>query len=196
MTVDEMWPVHHIVMYWAIDGGDLRSASAGLVEGIASGEYFVIFEPQPLDAVREATGELVDGGYVTLHHLVPRQPGDGSAADWEEYAAEDALRVVRDPATWDGEEYFELGATDDGIRLWKELDERFGAAARRATDVARQRSDEFRRRHPDFDERQKRYFEDVHLWVETGEGDRPTFPSYPGEPPPYDDEVPRYNKPE
>jgi hypothetical protein len=195
MTVDEMWPVHHIVMYWAIDGGDLRSASAGLVEGIASGEYFVIFEPQPLDAVREATVELVAGGYVTLHRVVPREPGDGNAVDLEEYGAEDALRLVRDPEAWDGEGYFELGATDDGIRLWKELDKRYGGAARRATDVARQRSDEFRQRHPDFAERQKRYFEDVHLWVETGEGDQPTFPSYPGEPPPYDDEVPRYNNP-
>ena len=46
-------------MYWAVDGGPISSAVNGLAEGITSGESFVVFEPQPLEAVIEATVEIV-----------------------------------------------------------------------------------------------------------------------------------------
>ncbi len=181
-----MGHVHYVVMYWAVDGGSILDATHGLVEGIESGEYFVILEPQPLEAVRQATIDAVTAGYVNIHRSEPSEPKDYSPAEAE--------AVLRDPAAWNGEEYFELSATDAGMAAWRVLEERYGESARKATEVARLRSEEFRQRHPDFEAAQIKYFEDTHRWVETGEGKKPEFPRYPNEPPPNDDDVPRYDK--
>lgn len=186
--VDRMRPVHHIVMYWAIDGGSIRDATAGLVEGIASGEYFVIFEPQPVEAVQEAADELLDGGYIELHQWLPDEER------YHDCSTDEAHALLRDLPNQQGNAFVELTATEQGMALWDALDERFGHDARKASEVAERRSAEFLERHPDFEERRMKFFEDQHRWVETGEGEMPEFPTYPGEPPPYDDDVPRYDK--
>jgi len=68
-----MGPVHHVVLYWAVDGGPLVSPLHGLSEAATpAGEYFVLFEPQPLDAVQEATIDLVRAGLVVIHSAGPR----------------------------------------------------------------------------------------------------------------------------
>ena len=181
--MDELGPVHYVVMYWAVDGASILSASAGLLEGIASGEYFVIFDPQPVEAVQKATIDVVGLGYARLHREYPSDP--------RSYSTGEALALLRDPRTWSGDSYYELSATDAGTDAWKRLDKLYGGAARKAHEVARKRSEEFRQRHPDFEARRAQYFEDTQLWVETGEGHKPEFPRYPNEPPPYDDDVPR-----
>ena len=173
-------------MYWAVDGGPISSAVNGLAEGIASGESFVVFEPQPLEAVIEATVEIVDLGYARLRRERPSKTRG--------YSKEEALAVLRDPATWNGEEYYELSATDEGIAAWRALDDEYGDSARKAHEVASQRSEEFRQRHPDFEDRRTKYFEAMEQWVSTGEGEMPEFPRYPNEPPPADDDVPRHER--
>src|SRR5215212_7888035 len=71
-TVDEMGPVHHVVLYCAVDGEPLVSPLHGLSEAATpAGEYFVLFEPQPLDAVQEATIDLVRAGLVVIHSAAP-----------------------------------------------------------------------------------------------------------------------------
>jgi hypothetical protein len=186
LTADEMGPVHYIVMYWAVDGGPLISPLQGLDEGIESGEYFVIFDPQPLEAVRQATIDIVEAGYGELRSAAPDED--------KTFPASEALHLLRDPSTWTGDHYYELAATEAGVAAFRSLHERHGDYVRKAERVARQRSAEFRQRHPDFESKQSKYFDDVSRWSKTGEGERPEFPRYLGEPPAYDDDVRRSDR--
>jgi hypothetical protein len=185
LTPDEMGPVHYIVMYWTVDGGPLNSPLHGLEEGIASGEYFVIFDPQPLEAVQQATIDVVEAGYAELRS----GPTDEDAT----FPAPEALQLLRDPSTWTGDLDYALAATEAGEAAFRCLHESHGDYVRKAERVARQRSAEFRQRHPDFESKQSKYFEDVSRWG-AGEGERPEFPRYLGEPPAYDDDVRRSDR--
>lgn len=173
--------VHWRVLYWVVDGGSLWNATGGLQEGIASGEYFVIFDTPPRDAARAAIRDVLRAGYASLHD----EGGPLSLSA--------ALAVVDDPATWEPrpEGYYAFASTPAGDEAFRVLDQRFGGDARHATEVARRRSAEFFERHPDFEAKRMQYFDDVARWIETGEGEEPQFPSYPDEPPPVDDDVPR-----
>jgi hypothetical protein len=182
-TVDAMGPVHHIVLFWAVDGGPLISPLQGAAEVIYNGESFVLFEAQPLDAVREATIDVVRAGLAVLHSAPPDER--------REFSLPEAVEILTRDSTWTGDHYYELAPTAAGEEAFRSLDERHGDEYRRATAEARRRSEEFLRRHPEHPARQTEYFDALRRWADTGEGPRPEPPRYEGEPPPCDGDLSR-----
>ena len=183
--VDEMGPVHHVVLYWAVDGGPLSGPLQGLSRASTpAGEYFVLFEPQPLDAVREATVDLVRAGFVVLHSSAPDEE--------RELPADEAVELLARESTWTGKHYYELSATEAGGEVFRMLHERHGDAYRQAHAEAHRRWEEFLQRHPDHVQRGAEWLEALGRWSETGEGEMPKPPRYEGEPPPYEGDVPRW----
>jgi hypothetical protein len=187
-TIDEMGPVHHVVLYWAVDGGPLISPLQGLSEAATpAGEYFVLFEPQPLDAVQQAAIDLVRSGLIVLHSAAPDEE--------RQFTAEQAVELLTKESTWTGKHYYELSATEAGEEAFRVLHERHGASYRKAHSEAQRRWKEFLERHPDDVERRAEWLEALSRWVETGEGEEPKPPRYEGEPPPYEGDAPRYVQP-
>ncbi len=178
-----MGSVHHIVLWWAVDGGPLISPLQGAEEVVYTGESFVLFEPQPLEAVRPATIDVVQAGFAVLHRSPPSKR--------REFTHAEAVELLAEDSTWTGDHYYELAPTAAGEQAFRLLHERHGDAYRRATAEARRRSEEFLLRHPDHPVRQTEYFEALRRWTDTGEGPMPKPPQYEGEPPPYYGDVPR-----
>lgn len=144
----------------------------------------MLFEPQPLEAVREATIDLVRAGFVVLHRQRPSKV--------REFASDEVLELLAEESTWTWDDYYELAPTATGERAFHTLHERHGDAYRRATAEARRRSEEFLQRHPGHPQRQAEWLEALDRWTQTGEGPMPKPPRYEGEPPPYDGDAPRY----
>jgi len=187
-SVEEMGPVHHIVLYWAVDGGPLISPLHGLSQSATpAGEMFRLFEPQPLDAVREATIDLVRAGLVVLHRSAPDEE--------REFRADEALQLLAEDSTWTGKHYYVLSPTKAGEDAFRTLHDRHGDAYRKAEAEAQRRGEEFDRRHPGDLERREEWVEALMQWTESGEGAMPEPPSYPDEPPPYEGDAPWYFKP-
>src|SRR5689334_237613 len=113
-----MGPVHHGVLYWAVDWGPLGSGVFGPSTGLASGESFVLFEPQPLGAVQEATIDLVRAGMVVLRSARPSKV--------REFTADEAVELLAEESTWTGKEYYELSVTETGKDAFATLHERHG----------------------------------------------------------------------
>ena len=184
-ALDEMGPVHHVVLYWAVDGGPLISPLQGLQEAATpAGEFFLLFEPQPLDAVREATIDLVRAGMVVLRRERPSKV--------RTFTAEEATELLAEESTWTGKQYYELSATEAGEEAYAALHERHGGDYDKAHAEADRRYQEFLERHPDDQQRRNEWLEALGRWMDTGEGEQPQPPRYEGEPPPYEGDVPRY----
>jgi hypothetical protein len=172
---------------WAVDGGPLISPLQGLSEvATPGGEFFVLFEPQPLDAVRDATIDLVRAGMVVLHRESPSKV--------REFTADEAVMLLAEESTWTGDEYYELSATEAGRDAYVALHARHGGAFDKAHAESERRYEEFLERHPSDEQRRAEWLETLGRWVETGRG-APTPPRYEDEPPPYEGDVPRYVKP-
>jgi hypothetical protein len=182
-NVDAMGPVHHIVLYCAVDGGPLIDPLHGAAQVIYNGESFVLFAAQPLDAVREATIDVVRAGFAVLHSAPPDER--------REFTLPEAVEILARDSTWTVDHYYELASTAAGERAFQTLHERHGDEYRRATAEASRRSEEFLQRHPEHPAKQAEYFEALRRWVDTGEGPKPE-PRYAGEPRPYGGDVPRH----
>jgi len=183
-----MGPVHHVVLYCAVDGGPLVSPLHGLSEAATpAGEYFVLFEPQPLDVVQEATIDLVRAGLVVIHSEAPDEE--------QEYTPDEAVDLLTKESTWKGNHYYELSATEAGAEVFSVLDERHGGSYRKAHAEARRALGGVLQRHPDDVERRAEWLEALSRWDNTGEGEEPKPPQYAGKPPPYEGDAPRYVQP-
>jgi hypothetical protein len=179
-AIEAMGPVHHIVLVAAVEGDPLTSPLKQWSITAYGGESFVLFEPQPLEAVQQASIDVVRAGLAVLHRWW--------AADRRTFNSEEAIALLGERETWTETEYA-LAATKAGEQAFRALHERHGDAYQKALALAERRSAEFLDSHPDHPQRQAEYLEAMNKWVYTG-GPRPQPPRYEDESPPHRQDVP------